>query len=128
MVSVVKKDTGSFVYMRVLKHNCPICDKKMKVVRMTKIVRSKTNELKGFNFVARNMSHGEKVKLIWYEFECKACKKTYGEDELRILEKKKKKELKATAKAEKKAEKAAEKQALKDVKKEAEKAEEAPAE
>ena len=31
MVSVVKKDTGSFLYMRVMKHNCPVCGKQMKV-------------------------------------------------------------------------------------------------
>ena len=125
MVSVVKKDTGSFLYMRVMKHNCPVCGKQMKVVRMTKKVRSKTKEVKGFNFVARSLSHGEKVKLIWYEFECKACNKTYGGDELRVIEKKKKKEQKAAQKAEKKAERIAEKQTKKAVSKETENAENA---
>ena len=109
MVSVVKKDTGSFLYMRVKKHNCPVCGKQMKVTRMTKTVKSKTKEAKGFNFSAHDVSRGEKVKFIWYEFECKACKKTYSEDEMKAVEKKQKKERKIAAKAEKKTEKSAEK-------------------
>ncbi len=113
MVSVVKKDTGNFIYMRVRKHNCPECGKQMRVVKMTKTVRSKTKEAKGFDFSACDISLGEKVKFIWYEFECKSCKKTYAEDKMKAIEKKQKKEQKTAAKAEKKAEKLAVKQAEK---------------
>ncbi len=132
MVSGVKKDTGSFVYMRLMKHNCPECGKQMKVVKMTKVVKAKTKEAKNFDFTACDLSLGDKVKFIWYEFKCKDCEKNYTEADLRVIEKQKKKEQKAAAKAEKKAERAAEKQALKDAekeaKKEAEKAEKAAAE
>jgi C4-type Zn-finger protein len=109
MVSTTKKDSGSFIYMRVKKHDCPVCGKQMKIVRMTKTVRSKTKEAKGFSFSVLEIPRGEKIKTIWYEFECKDCRKTYPEDEMREIEKKQKKERRAAAKAEKKAAKNAEK-------------------
>ena len=120
MVSGVKKDTGSFVYMRLMKHDCPVCGKQMKVVKMTKVVKAKTKEAKNFDFTACDLSLGDKVKFIWYEFKCKDCDKNYTEADLRVIEKQKKKEQKAAAKAEKKAEKAAQKQAEKAAAKETE--------
>ena len=123
MVSGVKKDTGSFVYMRLMKHDCPVCGKQMKVVKMTKVVKAKTKEAKNFDFTACDLSLGDKVKFIWYEFKCRDCDKTYTEASLRAIEKQKKKEEKAAQRAEKKAEKAAEKQAAKAAAKEAENAE-----
>ena len=125
MVSGVKKDTGSFVYMRLMKHNCPECGKQMKVVKMTRVVRAKTKEAKNFDFTACDLSLGDKVKFIWYEFKCRDCDKTYTEANLRAIEKQKKKEEKIAEKAEKKAEKLAEKQAKKAAAKETENAENA---
>lgn len=116
MVSGVKKDTGSFVYMRLMKHDCPVCGKQMKVVRLTKVVKAKTKEAKNFDFTACDLSLGDKVKFIWYEFKCKDCDKNYTEADLRVIEKQKKKEQKAALKAEKKAEKLAEKKAEKEAK------------
>jgi len=127
MVSGVKKDTGSFVYMRLMKHDCPECGNRMKVVKLKKTVRSKTKDAKNFDFTACDLSLGDKVKFIWYEFKCRECDKTYTEDSLRAIEKQKKKEQKAALKAERKAEKLAEKQAEKEAKK-AEKAEDKKAE
>ena len=125
MVSGIKKDTGSFVYMRLMKHDCPVCGKQMKVVKMTKVVKAKTKEAKNFDFTACDLSLGDKVKFIWYEFKCRDCDKTYTEASLRAIEKQKKKEEKAAQKAEKKAERIAEKQAAKAAAKEAENAEHA---
>lgn len=125
MVSGIKKDTGSFVYMRLMKHDCPVCGKQMKVVKMTKVVKAKTKEAKNFDFTACDLSLGDKVKFIWYEFKCRDCDKTYTEASLRAIEKQKKKEEKAAQKAEKKAERIAEKQAAKAAAKEAENAENA---
>ena len=107
MVSVVKKDTGNFIYMRVKKHNCPECGKQLKVIKMTKTVKSKTKEANNFNFSACDMPLGEKVKFIWYEFRCKDCKTTYTEEAMKAAEKQQKKEQKAAEKAEKKAAKQA---------------------
>lgn len=103
MVSGVKKDTGNFIYMRIKKHDCPECGQQMKVVKMTRVVKAKTKEAKNFDFTACDLSLGDKVKFIWYEFKCKDCDKTYTEADMRVIEKQKKKEEKIAQKAEKKA-------------------------
>lgn len=117
MVSGVKKDTGSFVYMRVKKHNCPQCGEQMKVVKFTKVVRAKTKEAANFDFTACDLSLGDKVKFIWYEFKCKKCDKTYTEAAMRDIEKQQRKKEKAEKKAAKKAERVAARQAAKEAKK-----------
>lgn len=105
MVSGIKKDTGNFVYMRLKKHNCPQCSAQMKVVKKTKVVKAKTKEAANFDFTACDLSLGDKVKFIWYEFKCKNCDKTYTEDAMKAIEKEQKKEAKIALKAEKKAKK-----------------------
>ena len=113
MVSSVKKDTGSFIYMRLKKHNCPQCGLQMKVVKKTKVDKAKTKEAANFDFTACDLSLGDKVKFIWYEFKCKNCNKTYTEDAMKAIEKEQKKEAKLAKKAEKKAQKLEIKQAAK---------------
>ena len=88
MIKAVKKDTGSFVYMKLKKHACPTCGRQLKVVKMKKTVRSKTKEAANFDFTAANVNLGEKVKFIWFEFRCPDCEVQYTEDALRKIEKK----------------------------------------
>lgn len=117
MIKAVKKDTGNVVYMRFKTHECPTCKNQLKVVKMTKVVKSKTKEAKNFNFSACDAPLGEKVKFIWYVFKCKECDKTYTEADMKAIEKAEKDRLKAEARAEKKAEKKAAKEAKKAEKK-----------
>ena len=105
MIKAVKKDTGSVVYMRFKTHECPTCKNQLKVVKMTKVVKSKTKEAKNFNFSACDAPLGEKVKFIWYVFKCKECDKTYTEAQMKAIEKDEKERLKEEKKAAKKAEK-----------------------
>ena len=121
MIKAVKKDTGSFVYMKLKKHACPTCGKQLKVVKMKKTVRSNTKEAANFDFTAANVNLGEKVKFIWFEFRCRDCNVQYTEDALRKIEKKAKADAAEAKKAEKEAEKEA-KKAEKRAAKEAEKA------
>ena len=88
MIKAVKKDTGSFVYMKLKKHACPTCGRQLKVVKMKKTVRSKTKEAANFDFTAASVNLGEKVKFIWFEFRCPDCEVQYTEDALRKIEKK----------------------------------------
>ena len=88
MIKAVKKDTGSFVYMKLKKHACPMCGRQLKVVKMKKTVRSKTKEAANFDFTAASVNLGEKVKFIWFEFRCPDCEVQYTEDALRKIEKK----------------------------------------
>lgn len=120
MIKAVKKDTGSFVYMKLKKHACPTCGKQLKVVKMKKTVRSKTKEAANFDFTAANVRLGEKVKFIWFEFRCPDCEVQYTEDALRKIEKKAKADAAEANKAErrlKKERKKAEKKAAKEAEK-----------
>ena len=102
MIKAVKKDTGNVLYMRFLKHTCPVCGAQLKVTKMTKVVRSKSKEAKDFDFTACDASLGDKVKFIWYEFKCRECDLRFSEDEMRSIEKQAKKEAKRAAKIAKK--------------------------
>ncbi|MBE6583550.1 MAG: hypothetical protein E7649_01020 [Ruminococcaceae bacterium] len=106
MVKAVKKDTGNVIYMRLMKHNCPVCQKRLKVVKMTKVVKAKSREAKQFNFNVCNISLGDKVKFVWYEFKCRDCDLRFSEAEIKAAEKTQKKEAKRAARVQKKAEKA----------------------
>ena len=87
MIKAVKKDTGSFVFMRLKKHPCPKCGKIMKRVKMKKTVKSKTKQASKFDFSAANLPLAEKVKFIWYEFSCPTCSLSFSEDALKKIEK-----------------------------------------
>ena len=114
MIKATKKDTGSVIYMRLKKHNCPVCNQPLKVVKMKKVVKAKSKEAANYNFKACDVNLGEKVKFIWYEFKCKDCDKRYTEEEMRRHDKAMKKKAAAEKKAAKKAEKAAEREAKKE--------------
>ncbi len=103
MIKATKKDTGNVIYMRLKKHNCPLCDKQMKVVKMTKIVKAKTKEAANFDFKACDINLGEKVKFVWYEFKCKDCGKQFTEKDMRLHDKEMKKKAAAEKKEAKKA-------------------------
>ena len=127
MIKAVKKDTGSFVYMKLKKHACPTCGRQLKVVKMKKTVRSKTKEAANFDFTAANVNLGEKVKFIWFEFRCPDCEVQYTEDALRKIEKKARADAAEAEKAErrlKKESKRADRKAEKESKRADRKAEE----
>jgi len=94
MIKAVKKDTGNVIYMRLRKHNCPVCGEQLKVVKMTKVVKAKSREAANFDFSACDLSLGDKVKFVWYEFKCKKCDLRFSESEIKMAEKAQKKEQK----------------------------------
>ena len=103
MIKATKKDTGNVIYMRFKKHACPQCGEQLKVIKMTKVVKSKTREAANFNFKACDVNLGEKVKFIWYEFKCKKCNVQYTEEAMRKHDKEMKKKAAEERKAAKKA-------------------------
>ncbi len=94
MVTAVKKDTGSFVYMRLKKHNCPDCGGKLGVTKRKKTVKAGSAEAKAFDFSVGDIDLGGKVKFIWYEFKCKSCGHLFTEAKMKEIEKKLKEEKK----------------------------------
>ena len=109
MIKTKIKDSGSFVYMRLQKHECPKCHKRMKLVKMTKTVKAKTKKAMDVGVFMPGRIIGETTKYIWYEFKCPECGAQFRENALRHEEKNAKKEAKKAKKAEKKAAKEAKK-------------------
>lgn len=113
MIKATKKDTGNLIYMRLKKHNCPNCNKPLKVIKLTKVVKAKTREAIHFDFKACDLPLGDKVKFIWYEFKCRDCDLQFTEKDMRRHDKLVKREAAEAKKAEKKAARAEAKEAKK---------------
>ncbi|MBR2335208.1 MAG: hypothetical protein IKB23_00770 [Clostridia bacterium] len=117
MISGIKKDTGSFVYMRLKKHVCPDCGQPVFLKKIKKKIKSDSRAAKNYDFHIGDVELKGTVKFIWYEFRCTDCGNQFTETEMREFEVAEKKREKAEARAAKKAEKKAQKQAKKESKK-----------
>ena len=100
MVTGVKKDTGSFVYMRMKKHICPDCGHPVFVKKIKKKIMSGSRAAKDYDFHIGDVELKGTVKFIWYEFRCSDCGNQFTENEMRAFEAEEKKRLKAEKKAE----------------------------
>ena len=105
MVSGIKKDTGSFVYMRMKKHICPDCGHPVFVRKMKKKVKSSSSVAKGYDFHIGDVELKGTVKFIWYEFRCSDCGNQFTEAQMREFEAAEKKRAKKAAREAKKAQK-----------------------
>lgn len=103
MIKTVKKDTGDVIFMRFMKHYCPVCHNQLKVVRLTRVVRSVSRE-GGLNVC--NLPINAKEKSIWYEFKCRECNVRFSEKQIKMAEYMQKQKQKRAQKLAKKAEKA----------------------
>lgn len=78
---------NSIIYTRFKKHYCPICKTKLKVIKKSEIVNSKSPEAKRLDFQIGDTWVSGDVKFIWEEFYCPVCKKQITIDELKKAEK-----------------------------------------
>ena len=117
MVSGVKKDTGSFVYMRMKKHVCPDCGHPVFIKKIKKKIKSDSRAAKDYDFHIGEVELKGTVKFIWYEFKCTDCGNQFTEAQMRKFEEAEKKRLKEEAKAAKKEARAQKKEAARAEKK-----------
>ena len=117
MVSGVKKDTGSFVYMRMKKHVCPDCGHPVFIKKIKKKIKSDSRAAKDYDFHIGDVELKGTVKFIWYEFKCTDCSNQFTEAQMRQFEEAEKKRLKEEAKAAKKEARAQKKEAARAEKK-----------
>ena len=103
VVSGVKKDTGSFVYMRLKKHVCPDCGQPVFIRKVKRKVNSRSKSAKDFDFHIGDVELSGTVKFIWYEFRCTGCSNQFTEAQMRAFEEAEKKAAKIAAKQAKKA-------------------------
>ena len=100
MVTGIKKDTGSLLYMRMKKHICPDCGHPVFVRKMKKKVKSGSKNAKDYDFHIGGVELKGTVKFIWFEFRCSDCGNQFTESEMRSFEAEEKKKAKLAAKEE----------------------------
>lgn len=73
------------------KHHCPSCGSDLTKIEVSKIVNSKSEEAKDFDFSSGNTYMIGNVKFIWTEFFCASCNQNYSVNEIYLAEKRAKK-------------------------------------
>lgn len=88
-VSNVKYEWHRPFFVNFKKHNCPVCKRKLDKNKISKIVNSKSDEAKDFDFF---LAGGDgfmfgNVKFIRTVFHCPQCDRTYSVDEIYTIKK-----------------------------------------
>jgi len=77
MAMSVSRDFGNPFFIHFKKHYCPTCSREMIVVKVERVVNSKSQEAGNFDFRFGCGSHPGKmfgnVRFIWNEFKCPCC-------------------------------------------------------
>lgn len=74
-------------WVRFKKHYCPHCKELLTTTEATKVVNSKSEEAKNYDFSSVDTYMVGNIKFIWTEFLCPACGKTYSIQEIKENEK-----------------------------------------
>ncbi len=91
MAKNVKRSWNSPIFTYFKKHNCPNCGNEMSIVKVCRIVNSKSKEAKHYDFSnVDNFMFGD-VKFIWDEFYCDNCDLQIPIVDMRSIERAKRK-------------------------------------
>ena len=77
---------NDIIYTKFKKHDCPNCGTQLGLIKVSKVVNSKSPEAKDFGFSNSEGFICGDVKFIWKEFECPGCKSHYSVEELKGIE------------------------------------------
>ena len=87
----VKRYFSSPIFLHLKKHYCPACNSKLQPTKVSKVVNSKSEEAKKFDFSVGDVFICGNIKFIWTELQCNACCCTYSINEVKTFEKNAKK-------------------------------------
>ena len=76
-------------YARYKQHYCPKCKSVLSLIKVSKVVNSKSPEAKDYDFSSFDFTDGD-VKFIWDEFVCPACDYQISIRDMALIEKKEK--------------------------------------
>ncbi len=83
----IKREWSRPFWVRFKKHYCPVCKNLLAATKVSKIVNSKSEEAKNYDFSSGDTYMIGNIKFIWNEFHCPACSKSYSMQEIRENEK-----------------------------------------
>lgn len=88
----VSRTFYSPLYVHFRDHFCPECSAKLRVIKISKVVNSKSNEAKYFDFrgVDGTSMIGD-VNFIWNEFKCPKCGLQITVQAMKLIEREQKK-------------------------------------
>lgn len=86
MIVGFKYINNAFFYTIFKKHYCPDCNVKLKRIKKSKIVNSKSPEAKYYDFSSPDGYFVGDVKFIWKDFKCPKCEIEIPVDEMRKIE------------------------------------------
>ena len=89
MIVGIKYINNAVIYTLFKKHYCPWCSEKLKLVKKSKIINSKSPEAKDFDFRLGDGFMDGNVKFVWKEFQCPICKTELTIEEMRRMERNK---------------------------------------
>lgn len=87
----VKRIGSRPLFMKWGKHHCPVCGEELQKTKVSKIVHSKSEEAKNYDFSGSDGYMIGNVKFIWTEFVCAKCNKNYSINDIYQAEKRAKK-------------------------------------
>ncbi len=86
-INGVKRERSRPFRVRFRKHYCPACMSLLEATKVSKIINSKSEEAKKYDFSSGDTYLAGNIKFIWTEFMCTACGKTYSLQEISEIEK-----------------------------------------
>ena len=88
-----KREWSRPFWVRFKKHHCPACNALLTTIKVSKVVNSKSEEAKNFDFSSGDTCMVGNIKFIWTKFQCNVCNNSYSLQEIRENEKKTKQNL-----------------------------------
>ncbi|MBQ2770607.1 MAG: hypothetical protein IJF41_05170 [Clostridia bacterium] len=86
--SHVKRTCTRPFFVNFKKHYCPVCNEKLKKVKISRIVNSRSEEAKDFDFSSSGDGYMTgNVKFVWTEFACSDCTRNFSVNEIYDYEK-----------------------------------------
>ena len=70
-----------FVYFK--KHYCPVCNNRLLLQRVSKIIHSDSEEAKNYDFEAGDINVKGNMKFTHIEFICPVCQRNYTVNEIK---------------------------------------------
>ena len=86
MIVGTKYINNAIFYTLFKKHYCPNCDRKLRLVIKNKIVNSRSQEAKNYDFNLGDSFLEGDVKFVWKEFRCPVCKVDFTIEDMKRIE------------------------------------------
>ena len=86
-INGVKREWSKPFWVRFKKHYCPLCKGLLTTTKVSKVVNSKSEESKDYDFSTADGYLVGNVKFIWIGFRCDTCGKSFSIQEIRKNEK-----------------------------------------